>query len=74
MKTMRSITSAKNQERNKGLCKKQQTRGGDLIKNREEDEDKALRESGHRTRKSAFGFSALIHFYRLCAPRTNHSG
>jgi hypothetical protein len=59
---MRSITSVKNQERNKGLGKKQQTRGGDLVKNKEEDEDKSLRESGHRTRKSAFGFSAFDSF------------
>jgi hypothetical protein len=60
MKTMRSITSVKNhieehnldknQERNKGLGKKQRTQGDDLVKNREEDEDKALRESRHRTR------------------------
>jgi hypothetical protein len=56
MKIMRSITSVKNQERNKGLGKKQQTRRGDLVKNREEDEDKAWRESGHRTRSRHLAF------------------
>jgi hypothetical protein len=56
MKIMRSITSVKNQETNKGLGKKQQTRRGDLVKNREEDEDKAWRESGHRIRNRHLAF------------------
>jgi hypothetical protein len=50
----------KNQERNKGLGKKQRIRVGDLVKNKKEDEDKALRESRHRMRKSAFGFPGQI--------------